>query len=72
MSDINIKLHPRQGEALLSEATEILYGGAAGGGKSHLMRVMAIIMAVAVAGLQIYIFRRTSPDLIKNHLNGAL
>ena len=70
MSDINIKLHPRQGEALLSEATEILYGGAAGGGKSHLMRVMAIIMAVAVAGLQIYIFRRTSPDLIKNHLNG--
>ena len=36
MSEIRLKLHPRQSLAILSKATEILYGGAAGGGKSHL------------------------------------
>ena len=40
---LNINLHPKQMLAFQSEATEILYGGAAGGGKSHLMRVAAVI-----------------------------
>jgi len=54
----------------LSPATEILYGGAAGGGKSHLMRVAAIAWCYDIAGLQVYLFRRTFPDLIKNHMEG--
>ena len=29
---LNLDLHPKQGLALLSEATELGYGGAAGGG----------------------------------------
>ena len=70
MSEIRLKLHPRQSLAFLSKATEILYGGAAGGGKSHLMRVVAIMMCMAVAGIQVYIFRRVSDDLRKNHLEG--
>ena len=70
MSEIRLKLHPRQSLAFLSKATEILYGGAAGGGKSHLMRVVAIMLCMAVAGLQVYIFRRVSDDLRKNHLEG--
>lgn len=70
MSEIRLKLHPRQSLAFLSKATEILYGGAAGGGKSHLMRVVAIMLSMAVAGLQVYIFRRVSDDLRKNHLEG--
>jgi hypothetical protein len=47
-----------------------LYGGAAGGGKSHLMRSAAIIWCSMVPGLQVYLFRRLFPDLVKNHMEG--
>ena len=67
---VNLNLHYKQGLALNSEATEILYGGAAGGGKSHLMRSAAIQWCASIPGLQVYLFRRVSSDLIKNHLEG--
>ncbi len=70
LSELILDLHPKQGEALLSEATEILFGGAAGGGKSHFLRVAAITWCMSVPGLQIYLFRRTMPELIKNHFEG--
>jgi hypothetical protein len=65
-----IELHPQQTLALITEATEALYGGAAGGGKSHFLRCASIIFAMLVPGLQIYLFRRLSDDLIKNHMEG--
>ena len=68
--EINLHLHDKQTVAYKSQATEILYGGAAGGGKSHLMRVAAIIWCSMVAGLQVYLFRRVTKDLVKNHLEG--
>lgn len=67
---LNLHLHPKQGEALNTPATEVLYGGAAGGGKSFLMRVAAILWCAAIPGLQVYIFRRLRDDLIKNHMEG--
>lgn len=67
---IDFSLHKRQGEAFNSQATEILYGGAAGGGKSHLMRVASIIWAAEIPGLQVYLFRRIREDLLKNHIEG--
>lgn len=70
MTEKTLRLHRRQGEAFTSQATEILYGGAAGGGKSHLMRVAAIAWCIAIPGLQVYLFRRTHPDLWKNHMEG--
>ena len=57
--------------ALYAPAEEVLYGGAAGGGKSFLMRAAAIIWCMAVPGLQVYLFRRTSGELINNHLQGS-
>jgi hypothetical protein len=67
---LDLKLHAKQTIAYLSKATEILYGGAAGGGKSHLMRVALIIWCSLIPGLQCYLFRRLSEDLIKNHMEG--
>lgn len=67
---LTLELHERQSVAFETDATEVLYGGAAGGGKSHLMRVAAIAWCAAIAGLQVYLFRRTFPDLSKNHLEG--
>jgi hypothetical protein len=63
-------LHPKQLAAFESRATETLYGGAAGGGKSHLIRLCAIAWCAAIPGLQVYLFRRTRDDLAKNHVEG--
>lgn len=69
--ELNLNLHPRQKQCFLSDATEILYGGAAGGGKSHAMRVVAIYYALTVPDIQIFLFRRLSEDIKKNHLDGS-
>lgn len=63
-------LHPKQWLAFLTTATEVLFGGAAGPGKSHLMRVAAIVWCANIPGLQVYLFRRVREDLYKNHLEG--
>lgn len=67
---LDIHLHDKQQVAFDSEATEILYGGAAGGGKSHLMRMAAITWCSEIPGLQVYLFRRIRDDLVKNHMEG--
>lgn len=69
-AEINLNLHRKQHIAFDTEATEVLYGGAAGGGKSHLMRVAATLWCAAIPGLQVYLFRRVREDLIKNHMEG--
>jgi hypothetical protein len=67
---LNLKLFAKQGDAYESRATEIFYGGAAGGGKSHLMRIASVLWASQIPGLQVYLFRRVYEDLLKNHLEG--
>lgn len=67
---LNLNLFPQQSKILTCGGNEILYGGAAGGGKSHLLRNIAIIAATAIPGCQIYLFRRKFPDLIANHMDG--
>jgi hypothetical protein len=67
---VDISLQPKQGLAMETPATETLFGGAAGGGKSYLIRVSAIRWCMEVGGIQVYMFRRTLPDLRDNHLRG--
>lgn len=69
-NEITFRLHSKQGDAFTSVATEVLYGGAAGGGKSHLMRIASIVWCMSIPGLNVYLFRRIREDLIKNHMDG--
>lgn len=65
-----LELHPRQTEAFLSPANEVLFGGASGGGKSHLIRVLFIVLCMAIPGLQLAIFRKYKRDIKSNHVDG--
>jgi hypothetical protein len=69
-SEIDLHLHTKQADAFESPATEILWGGAAGGGKSHFSRAAAIMWCAQIPNLQVYIFRRHFDDVIKNHMEG--
>ena len=68
---IKLKFHKKQSLLYNSKATEILYGGAAGGGKSYGMRGIAIDYCTRIPGLQVYLFRRLFDDLRKNHVTGT-
>lgn len=43
------------------------YGGAAGGGKSHLARAVAAMVATRYPGSRSIIFRESYPEVMKNH-----
>lgn len=63
---------PRQAMLHACPANEILFGGAAGPGKSHALRFEALLMCLRVPGLRAYLFRRTRPELERNHIIPAL
>ena len=61
---LDIALYPRQMQAFLTEATNLLFGGASEGGKSTLIRFACIIWAQAIPNLQVYIFRKYYADVL--------
>jgi hypothetical protein len=67
---VHVQLEPKQVAFFSTPATEVLYGGAAGGMKSFTLRVSAIRWCTNVPGIQVYLFRRTLTDLRDNHLRG--
>ena len=50
--DLEVGFHPRQMQAFLTDAQEILFGGASGGGKSHWLRHTLSSYCLMIPGLQ--------------------
>jgi len=65
---VHFKLYPKQQRALMTAAQEVLYGGAAGSGKSYMMRVLAIVLCMEVANIKVFLFRRMYKELYINHV----
>ena len=55
-----------------SEADEVLYGGAAGGGKSYAICWDAFVRCMMYPGTHAYLFRRTYPELEKTLVQTTL
>ena len=70
MIGLDLELWPRQMSVVTSEATEILFGGASEGGKSHLARVILICLCLACPGIQCVLIRKKHADILKNHVHG--
>lgn len=62
------KLYPKQIEYCKSINKYICYGGSRGGGKSHVSRIKAILLALNYPGIQILLLRRTLAELRENHV----
>lgn len=68
--ELNFGLWDRQLDALNTEATEILFGGATEGGKSHLVRIALIAWCIEIPNLQCVLIRKKYDDIAKNHVEG--
>lgn len=62
-------LYPKQIEFCKATNRYICYGGARGGGKSHVSRIKMVLLALYYPGIQILLLRRTLPELRENHIN---
>lgn len=65
-ADMQIRVSPRQREFIRADAFEVLFGGAAGGGKSFGQLIDAFLYALRYPGSKQLIFRRSFPDLEKS------
>lgn len=67
---IQISLQPKQREAIkLSDNYSVFfYGGAKGGGKSHLIRAREILRRLKYPHSKGLIIRKTYPELLSNHI----
>ncbi len=73
--EMHIYPNAKQLQFMNSTTRHTAYGGARGGGKSWVIRIMAVILACMYGapnpwspGIRICIIRRTLQDLMKNHL----
>lgn len=69
---MEIELTPRQWAFVSAEADEVLFGGAAGGGKSFGQLMDAMLYALKYPGSRQLLLRRTFPELEKSLVRGMM
>ena len=72
MSSINLSITRKQKSFIEATQTEVLFGGAAGGGKSYGQMVDAFLFALKYAGSKQLILRRTFAELDKSIIRTVL
>ena len=68
--DLNLRLQPKQAKWFQTPATEMFVGGAQGGGKTAFNKIVSILWCLEIPGLQVYLFRRTYKEILKNYIEG--
>lgn len=67
---LNIEFWPKQAMAFNTDATEVLFGGATRGGKSHFLRASLVVWCLQIPQLQCTLIRKKYDDILENHVYG--
>ena len=67
---MNLEITEKQDIFINADADEVLYGGAAGGGKSYGQLIDAFLKAIQYPGIKQLILRRTYPELERSLIRG--
>lgn len=67
---LNIEFWPKQSMAFNTDATEVLFGGATRGGKSHFLRASLVVWCLQIPQLQCTLIRKKYDDILENHVYG--
>lgn len=70
--ELNLKITEKQNKFINADADEVLYGGAAGGGKSYGQILDAMLNALKYAGIKQLILRTSFPELERSLIMTAL